>query len=80
MKVVVFDLDDTIYKEVEYLTSAFREIRSFISLKYNVNISPDFMIQSYHKGENVFSSLIQEYNVNCSIDVLLSIKVVIMKY
>ncbi len=73
MKVVVFDLDDTIYKEVEYLTSAFREIRSFISLKYNVNISPDFMIQSYHKGENVFSSLIQEYNVNCSIDDLLSI-------
>ena len=29
MKVVCFDLDDTLYKEIDYLKSAYREIASY---------------------------------------------------
>ena len=40
---VIFDLDDTLYKEIDYLKSAYREIASLVeqttSLKYIYRIS-----------------------------------------
>ena len=35
-KVVFFDLDDTLYHEVDFLESAYREIASFIETNYHL--------------------------------------------
>ena len=35
-KVVVFDLDDTLYKEIDFLKSAYREISDFLCKAYGV--------------------------------------------
>ena len=62
-KVVVFDLDDTLYKEVDYLKSAFSEIASIIS--EDIEMHPDVilsdMMQLYHNKENVFSRILNKY-------------------
>ena len=42
-KVIVFDLDDTLYKEVDFLKSAYFEIASWIELHYNKTGVYDFM-------------------------------------
>lgn len=34
---VAFDLDDTLYKEIDYVESAYKYIANFISLKYNLS-------------------------------------------
>ena len=61
-KVVVFDLDDTLYKEVDYLKSAFRHIASLVS---NVNVSQNEIYQlmwnTYQQGRNAFETAVQTY-------------------
>lgn len=52
-KVVCFDLDDTLYKEIDYLQSAFREIASFVG---HPEIVPQ-MMRWYRDGKNVFLEL-----------------------
>ena len=52
-KVVVFDLDDTLYKEIDFLVSAYREIASLLEKPEIVPL----MMKWYHDGENVFQKL-----------------------
>ena len=59
---VVFDLDDTLYKEIDFLKSAYRHIASLVS---NVN-APEkdvyqLMIETYQKGGNAFETVVQKY-------------------
>lgn len=61
-KVVVFDLDDTLYKEIDYVKSGFRHIASLVS---NVN-APEgevfqLMLDTYHQGGNAFETVEQKY-------------------
>ena len=69
VRVVVFDLDDTLYKEVDFLKSAFREIADTIGHPEVYN----FMLKCYRDGENVFKTVIERYNLSYTVDQLLEI-------
>jgi len=72
-RVVVFDLDDTLYKEVDFLKSAYEEISLWIQKKYSINDVYEFMIDCYYSGKNVFMSLNEKYLLNIDIDDFLCI-------
>lgn len=38
---IVFDLDDTIYKEIDYVESAFNYINNYIKLRFKLDLSTD---------------------------------------
>ncbi len=69
--VFVFDLDDTLYKEIDFLKSAYRYIASVVD-KNNSNILYRRMLGDYYEGKNVFQLLTQSYN-QFSIDSLLDL-------
>ncbi len=57
--VICFDLDDTLYKEIDYLKSAYKEIA--IAVGY-----PELakqMLAWYYSKENVFEKLIESYGL-----------------
>src|SRR6476646_4908297 len=56
---IVFDLDDTLFPELEYLKSAYKEIASQIPgdpVEINAR-----MFERYRSGANVFEWLMNEY-------------------
>lgn len=66
MKVVVFDLDDTLCKEIEYLKSAYREIATYaaqmctgsgVSIQVLEVKAYEAMMEAYHDGKNAFEAL-----------------------
>lgn len=66
MKVICFDLDDTLYKEIDYLKSAYWEIATYAAGQCagctdSVNIltikAYDRMLDAYRKGLNAFEVL-----------------------
>jgi len=69
---VVFDLDDTLYKEIDYLKSAYR----FISNQLEKEFWPaekiyNVMLEAYNKGQNAFSVVKSTFNVDTPIGTLL---------
>lgn len=68
--VFVFDLDDTLYQEIEFLKSAFREIAAYID-KCNSQLY-SMMFSEYVSGNNVFNLLLSKYP-SIAMDVLLSL-------
>lgn len=77
MKVVCFDLDDTLYKEIDYLKSAYREIATYAaSYCSGCSDSPmilavkayNIMLTAYKEGQNAFERL----NVFLGIDLPIS--------
>lgn len=63
MKVVCFDLDDTLYKEIDFLKSAFREIAEYaLSISANLNMSADDlyegMLDAYFSQKDAFDYLV----------------------
>jgi len=75
--VVIFDLDDTLYKEETFLISAYREISSLIVSNFHCSTFPkevfDFMLGKYRKGENAFNETIKHYGLSVKIEVLISL-------
>lgn len=67
--VYIFDLDDTLYKEIDFLKSAYKEIAEMIGHPEAF----DFMLDSYLYGENAFNSVIEKYHLLFSVDQLLEI-------
>lgn len=59
----VFDLDDTLYPEIEYLESAYKFIAEMILPATDKNIY-DIMLQRYKSGENVFDWIVSTYAKN----------------
>lgn len=66
LKVICFDLDDTLYKEIDYLKSAYREIAEYAAgqctgCSDSVNIlaikAYDRMLDAYREGQNTFEEL-----------------------
>lgn len=53
----VFDLDDTLYKEIEYLKSAYKEIANIITYEESGEELFNIMYQKYIAKENVFKWL-----------------------
>lgn len=66
--IVVFDLDDTLYKEEDYLKSAYRKIAYEIGLDVS-----DEMYEWYKSGHNAFQLLIDKYDLSVSTSDLLDI-------
>jgi len=60
--VIVFDLDDTLYNEIEYLKSAYRHIASLIDSENSLPLYRE-MFAMYRNNENVFAYLSETYNV-----------------
>lgn len=62
-KVFVFDLDDTLYKEIDFLKSAYREIADWLSASFYVSDAYDYMFSCYQRGENAFLNTNEKYNL-----------------
>lgn len=71
--VVVFDLDDTLYKEVYFLQSAFREIAEYYQEKFGIYGLWEKMMRHYKDGKDVFQEIIESYQRGMTKDFLLSI-------
>lgn len=56
---IVFDLDDTLIKEIDFLKSAFMEISRIVNSKDD-NLFPQ-MMNWYYEKENVFQNLVELY-------------------
>lgn len=54
--VVVFDLDDTLYKEIDFLDSAYREISKEIEERFAVSHVYEQMLEDYYANKDVFQN------------------------
>ena len=70
--VVVFDLDDTLYKEVDYLKSAYTEIAKCVEADDASDIIVEKMLTWWENGDNVFQRLIETYQLYMTVDDLLT--------
>lgn len=70
-KIVVFDLDDTLYKEIDFVKSAFKEIALWIENVYDKTGVYRFMLSSYTQGSNVFANLNETYRLDVPMDLYL---------
>ena len=66
MRVICFDLDDTLYKEIDYLKSAYREIAGYAAEHCHGCSAPvsvlahkayEVMLAAYREGDNAFEAL-----------------------
>ncbi len=69
--VVVFDLDDTLYDEIEFVKSGFKEVCAFLQNE----IYFDFMWSEFLKegSGKIFDKLIQKFNLTISLEKLVEI-------
>lgn len=81
-RIVVFDLDDTLFKEICYLKSAYREIVSWAVRRCKEYKIPEYvlkerayeiMLDSYYRGGNAFESLNAYLGINVQMDDFLRI-------
>lgn len=70
--VVVFDLDDTLYKEIDFLKSAYREIADYLSV-YGVADAFDRMMAWYEAKLDVFGLINQTYGLTIPKQELLAV-------
>lgn len=75
MKVIVFDLDDTLYKEIDFLKSGYRKVAELVEERCGDNATDIYhqLFSWYCKGENPFVSLNKTYGFNIPIDDYLSV-------
>ncbi|MDH6305593.1 putative hydrolase of the HAD superfamily [Parabacteroides sp. PH5-13] len=67
-KVVIFDLDDTLYKEIEYVESAYQDIANWLESIHNIHDVYGYMISCFYNKENVFERVNKNYLLNIDID------------
>ena len=65
-KIIVFDLDDTLYKEIDFLKSAFKAIATTISDRNTElgNSIYSLMLTEYQNGQNAFKKVIEENGIS----------------
>lgn len=74
--VVVFDLDDTLYKEVDFLKSAYKEIAVFLSKETDKNhgVIYNNMMEYYKNGANTFKEILEfTQSKNTTVEQLITI-------
>lgn len=69
--VIVFDLDDTLYNEMDFVKSGFQEISEYL----DNGSYYDFMLNDFIKNGSgkVFNNLIKRYNIDVSLQKLIEI-------
>lgn len=68
-KYIIFDLDDTLMYEIDYLKSAYKEIAGTLDREKKTELF-HLMYCRYKNSENVFDFLVEKYS-NISVDYLL---------
>lgn len=65
-KVVVFDLDDTLYKEIDYLKSGYRKVAELVEKRFHYDAREVYerLYDCYVKGENSFFCLNETYGLD----------------
>ena len=71
-KMVVFDLDDTLYKEEDFLRSAYMEIALSVEGDCDSEDIYDMMMAWWKMGENVFQRLIERCHLTLTVGDLLT--------
>ena len=74
-KVVVFDLDDTLYKEIDFLRSGYHALADDIGSRFSLDVSEiEANLHRWrNKGFNPFAMLIYHYSLPVSLDDCLTI-------
>ena len=72
-KVVVFDLDDTLYKEIDFLKSAYHAIATYVAGDVDSKLVFDKMMTWYIQNENVFQQVISNFSQKEDVTHLLGI-------
>ncbi|MFK5971999.1 MAG: HAD-IA family hydrolase [Flavobacteriaceae bacterium] len=64
-KVAIFDLDDTLYKEIDYVKSAFDAIARYIfkEVKVDASVVYDEMMKLYFRNKDVFGEITKKYRL-----------------
>ncbi len=76
VKAVIFDLDDTLISEKEYIKSGYFHISKVLSLKIGIskeNIFADLMELFQVSSNNVFNRLYEKYNIQYSKEMILNL-------
>lgn len=71
IKAVIFDLDDTLISEKEYIRSGFRQVAINISKEYNLERDNvyELLLEIFEKdSKNVFNRLLDKLNISYEID------------
>jgi putative hydrolase of the HAD superfamily len=68
----VFDLDDTLYKEIDYLSSAYRRIATALESEIGHNIYTE-MLDLYTSGKSTFDVIKEKYGVAMQVDDMVEI-------
>lgn len=71
IKLVIFDLDDTLISEAEYVKSGYKAVSKYIEEKFHINSKDAFYkLWSYfeNKEKNTFNKLLEEYEISYSKD------------
>lgn len=65
-KVVVFDLDDTLYKEIDFLKSGYRKVAELVEKRFHYNAREVYerLYDWYLKGEDAFGRLNETYGLD----------------
>jgi len=63
-KIVIFDLDDTLYKEIDFVKSAYMEIALWIGNVYGKKGVYEYMLYCYEQKLNVFLCVNSEYELD----------------
>lgn len=77
IKAVVFDLDDTLYNEKEFVLGGFLEVSSFINMKFGVNKIEIYnriieIFRETGRGK-IFNIIIEEKNLDLKVDTLIEV-------
>lgn len=71
IKAVIFDLDDTLISEKEYIKSGFKQVAINISEKYNLDINKvyEILLDTFEEdSKNVFNRSLDKLNISYEID------------
>jgi len=65
-KVVCFDLDDTLYKEIDFLKSGYRKVAELVDKRYHISANEVYynLLTWYSHGENAFERLNETYGLD----------------
>lgn len=68
-KVIVFDLDDTLYFERDYIKSGYKVISKYLNQKYGLNekiVYKEMLFLFYKSPKNIFNRILDKYNISYS--------------
>lgn len=68
-KVIVFDLDDTLYFEKNYVKSGYKIISKYLNQKYGLNekvIYKEMLFLFYKSPKNIFNRILDKYSISYS--------------